>query len=88
LTDEAKFTYAGPHIKQACNKCNAYVKFVSKSILPDVKEIKLKIWALSEDLDVIEIYKGKIGFVENLNGTDEKIMYWRLYLKIREVSND
>lgn len=87
LVDEARFTYAGPHIKQVCNGCACYVKFVSKGIIPDTKEIKLKVWAISTDLEKIDLCKGLIGFVPNLVGVDEKLMYWRLYLKMREEFN-
>lgn len=88
VTDEAKFIYAGPHIKQVCNNCGKYVKFVSQAIIPDVKEIKLKIWAISTDIELIDFTKGLSGFIHDLTGVDEKINYWRLYLKMREDKND
>ena len=47
VIDEARFAYAGPHIKQVCNNCHFYVKFFNVKLIPDVKEIKLKIIALS-----------------------------------------
>lgn len=88
LTDEAKFTYAGPHIKQVCNGCNRYVKFFNKSLIPDVKEIKLKIWGITTELNAIDYCKGLIGFIDGLKGLDEKMIYWRLYLCVRkEVLN-
>jgi len=87
LVDEAKFIYAGPHIKQVCNGCDRYVKFVSQSIIPDVREIKLRIWAISTNVVLIDVYKGMSGFVPDLTGLDGKIMYWRLYLKMREGEN-
>jgi hypothetical protein len=68
IVDEYKFTYAGPHIKQVCNNCGAYVKFFDKNKIPDIKEIKLKIWHLTnQDLTVISFLNGKM-------------MYWKLYL--------
>ena len=84
VVDEAKFVFSGPHIKQVCNGCSRYVKFFSKSKIPDVREIKLKIWSITKDIDYIKKCKEKSSFVENLSGIEQKIMYWRLYLQIRE----
>ena len=92
VTDEARFVYSGPHIKQVCNNsdCGKYVKFISQALIPDVREIKLKIWSISQDVELIDFYKGVSGFADGLSGVDEKITYWRLYLEIRkgEVKND
>lgn len=82
--DEAKFTYAGPHIKQVCNGCGRYVKFFSKNCIPDVMEIKFKIWYIVKDTAKIELIKARIGFQDDLSGLDEKMMYWRLYLSVRK----
>ena len=84
LVDEAAFTFSGPHIKSICQGCKSYIKFVSKSSIPDKREIKMKIWYITEDVSIINKHKKEIGFVENLSGIDEKIMYWRLYLSIKE----
>lgn len=83
LVDEAKFVYAGPHIKQVCNGCGRYVKFFDKSKIPDSKETKLAIWAITQDIAEIEDSKYRIGFIENLKGLDLKMIYWRLYLETR-----
>ena len=85
VVDEAQFTFSGPHIKQICNACGCYVKFFDKSKIPDAGETKLRIWALTTDLSVIGDCKNRIGFVDDLTGTNKKIMYWRLYLKVRET---
>lgn len=85
VEDEAKLVYAGPHVKQVCNGCNTYVKFISKSFIPDVREVKLRIWSITQDASFIDAAKESCAFVENLNGLDGKMMYWRLYLKIREM---
>jgi len=84
--DEAKFVFSGPHIKQVCNHCDAYVKFIPKSQVPDATEPKLRIWA-STDQDEQKIAQGKsrCGFIENLTGIERNMMYWRLYLAIRRV---
>lgn len=86
LVDESKFKYAGPHIKQVCNGCNSYVKFYSKWLIPDPKEIVLKIQSITMDIDEINEAKKVIGFVlpNGVNSLDKKIMYWRLYLQIRK----
>ena len=82
-TDEAKFTYAGPHIKQVCNKCNFYIKFFDKASIPDAKDIRLKIWSISnQDIQLINKCKINVDFIEGLKGVDGKMMYWKLYLKV------
>ena len=84
--DEACFVYAGPHIKQICNHCGFYQKFFDKKLIPDAKEIKLKIWFMcKESLESINEMKREIEFIDGLRGLDLKIMYWKLYLKTREV---
>lgn len=88
LVDEAEFIFSGPHIKQICQGCKRYVKFFHKSAIPDVREIKLKIWSITQKTIVIDIHKDLIGFVDNLSGIDNKIMYWRLYLSIKEGVNE
>lgn len=85
VVDEAKFVYAGPHVKQVCNECGRYVKFFDKGKIPDSREVKLRIWSLTQDVDYINSAKSEIGFVENLTGLDLKMMYWRLYLQIRKM---
>lgn len=84
-TEEAKFVFSGPHVKQICNSCNAYVKFVSKSAIPDATEIKLKIWAITKDVSFIDAAKEQCGFVEGLTGLQNRMMYWRLYLSVKAL---
>ncbi|WP_285011284.1 hypothetical protein [Pedobacter faecalis] len=84
--DEAKFVYAGPHIKQVCNACNKYVKFYGKGQMPDVREVKIRIWAITQDTARIESAKKEVGFVSDPVGPEAKMLYWRLYLKLREQS--
>lgn len=90
-TDEAKFVFSGPHIKQVCNHCEAYVKFITKSSIPDATETKLRIWSItSQDSRLIDQAKKDCGFIDNLKGVERNMMYWRLYLAIkgREVLNE
>lgn len=88
LIDEAKFIYAGPHIKQVCNGCGFYVKFFDKALLPDVKAIREKIWYISKgDKELIEQAKKACEFIQGLSGVNGKMMYWRLYLEIRRKIN-
>lgn len=84
LVDEAKFIFSGPHIKQVCNGCDRYVKFYAMSAIPDVTEIKLKIWSITRNVGIINSCKKYSSFVPNLSGIEKKITYWRLYLKVRE----
>lgn len=86
VVDEAKFTFAGPHIKQVCNNCNSYVKFFNKSWVPDKTEIKLRIWAITQCTSTLASLKKEIGFIDTgLTPLEEKMQYWRLYLKVRST---
>lgn len=84
-TDEAKFVFSGPHVKQLCNSCGSYVKFVSKSVVPDATEIRFKIWSLTKDVSLIDAAKEASGYVDNLKGLEKRMMSWRLYLKVKEI---
>ncbi len=85
LIDEACFVYSGPHIKQICNGCSAYVKFFDKAKLPDVKEIKIKIFsACLSDLKLVHKAKNEMGFIDGLTGVSAKMMYLKLYLFVRK----
>lgn len=88
LVDEAKFVFAGPHLKQVCNGCGFYVKFFDKGMLPDVKDIKYKTWYISsQDIDMINRAKKEVEFMEVKGRIEQKMMYWKLYLKVREMIN-
>lgn len=85
VVDEARFVFAGPHIKQVCNNCGFYVKFFDKAMIPDIKQIRLKIWFISgQNVELINKCKQEVEFIENLTGLGGKMMYWQLYLKVRE----
>lgn len=80
---ESKLSWAGPHIKQSCPECGAYQKFYDKEAIPDVREIKIKIWGLvNADLDKVLSIKKEIGFVDNLKGLDAKLEYYKLYKQV------
>lgn len=84
LCDEPRLGYAGPHIKATCNNCGAYIKFINTSLIPDTKEIKLRIFDIvDKNIEQINSAKKEICFIENLKGVDGKIQYWRLYLYLR-----
>lgn len=85
--DEAKLILGSVHVKQVCNGCGSYIKFFNKSLIPDIPEIKMKIWAITNNLEEIEIAKQNIDFVEKLTGLYGKIMYWKLYLELRRRSS-
>lgn len=80
---ESRLSWAGPHIKQSCDSCGSYQKFYDKALIPDVREIKIKIWGIANaDLSLIETVKKEINFVENIKGVDAKLEYYKLYKKI------
>lgn len=84
LIDEAQFVPSGPHIKQVCNGCGAYVKFISPAAIPDVRLIKEKIWFITgANLTTIEAAKTEVSFVAGMKGIYEKLQYWKLYLRLR-----
>lgn len=84
-TDEARFVYAGPHVKQVCNHCGFYVKFFPIGSIPDVREIRLKIWhAAAEDLELITRAKHEAEFTERRETLAAKMQWWRVWLKVRE----
>lgn len=84
--DEARFSLGSVHLKQICNGCGAYVKFFDKKLLPDIPEIKIKIWGITQDLRVISQAKDDIDFVPGLSGLYGKVMYWKLYIQLRKVA--
>lgn len=84
LVNESKFSYAGPHIKQTCSSCDRYVKFFPKHLIPDVKEIKLKIWAICPDVEKLNELKKSIGYISDLKGVDAKLIEWKLYLRVKK----
>lgn len=82
---ESRLTWAGPHIKQSCDACWAYVKFYDKALIPDMREMKIAIWGLVKaDLNIINQVKNEIGFVEKLTGLDAKLQYYKLYKAVVE----
>lgn len=77
---ESNLSWAGPHVKQTCPECGAYQKFYDKRLIPDVREIKIKIFGICKsDLEKIKELKKKIQFIENLTGLDAKLQYYKLY---------
>lgn len=80
VVGESNLTWAGPHIKQTCSSCGAYQKFYNKALIPDAREIKIKIWGiLKANIETINNIKKDIMFVDNLNGLDKKLQYYKLY---------
>ena len=77
---ESNLSWAGPHIKQTCPECGSYQKFYDKGLIPDVREIKIKIFgAVNQDLEKINSLKLEVSFVEGLKGLDAKLQYYKLY---------
>lgn len=85
--NEADFVLCGPHLKQICADCGRYVKFFSKALLPELKAIRNKIWAIAnEDKETIAKAKKEVGFIDGLTGLEQKVMHWKLYMRLREPS--
>lgn len=84
--DFVELRFAGPHIKAVCSHCNSYLKFVEKSLLPDVREIKMKIMVLANsDIELINKAKSELGiFYNGIIGLDAKIAYYRLYVLLHK----
>lgn len=95
--DEAKFETSGPHVKQVCLHCGAYVKFMPKQNIPSLPQIRLKIWQVAnEDKSIIQSAKDKTGFrelpqdaecydKEFPRGLLESLMWWDIYLTVRSL---
>lgn len=72
---------SGPHVKQICGKCGSYIKFYDKGLIPDLREIKLRILYLANgDLSEIENAKLQIGFMVDNHPLWIKLQYWKLLL--------
>ena len=82
--DYVALQYAGPHIKALCAHCGKYIRFVDKSILPDPKELKMKIMVLAKsDINLIQEEKNKLAiFYNGISGMDAKIAYYRLFVAV------
>jgi hypothetical protein len=82
--DEAKFVLSGPHVKQVCLHCGFYVKFAGHAIIPDIAEIRLRIWQISKgNVEIIEAAKVATGYVQIEDKLLHKIQWWRVYLRVR-----
>lgn len=87
LIDEARFVFSSNMaVKQICNGCGFYVKFFDKALVPTVFDIKQKIWYIVEaNLGIIKEAKREVEFIDNLTGMPQRLMYWKLYLNIRNL---
>lgn len=86
--DEAKFSLAGPHVKQTCLHCGCYVKFFDKSLIPSVPDIRNAIWVWSnKNVEIINKAKESTGFTEpeKVNSLWAKLSWWKVYLKVRSL---
>lgn len=89
VTDEARFTYAGPHIKQVCNGCGAYVKFFDKGLIPDVRAIREKIWFVSgKDLELVHKAMSAAEYIPGTGEITAKMQWWRVWLEVRKIIQD
>ena len=91
---ESRFSISGTHLKQICGKCGFYIKFLDHKLFPSVADLRLKIWGISGgNKELIEMAKVDISFAEIRNNDTSisnsltnKLQYWKLYLKVRELS--
>jgi hypothetical protein len=84
---EAWLCEANIHIKKCCGKCRAYVKFYERRNMPDITELKNRIWKLTgENVEMINNYKLKTNFPtkEAEYRTNMPLAYYQLYFFIRE----
>jgi len=77
------YGYAGPHIKEVCSGCGAYIRFAPKVTIPSFQESKQMIWAITQDVELISEKKKEMGvFHPNLKGVDANIAYNNLHVRI------
>lgn len=85
-TDEARFAYAGPHVKQVCNACGAYVKFFPIGAIPDVLTIRGKIWYVSgQSRELIERAKVAAEYADQPDKLQAQMAWWRVWLEVRKI---
>jgi hypothetical protein len=78
-----KYSFAGPHIKEICSACGAYIRFAPKVCIPSFIESKQKIWAVTNDVDLINNKKSEMGvFHKDLKGLYANVAYHNLYVEI------
>ena len=81
---ESKLYWSGPHIKQVCQFCGHYIKFIKPLYIPTTREIKEKIWFMTDgNKEAISAAKESVEFIEGCTGPYEKVMYFKLYLHLR-----
>lgn len=86
---ESNLVMAGPHVKQTCGNCNAYIKFYDKTSIPDLREIKLAIMELAGgDISGIEGAKKEVRFFKEKSPVFEKVQYWKLLIHFIKKEND
>lgn len=82
---ESRIYMSGPHVKQVCENCGFYVKFIKPVDIPSAREIKEKIWFMTDgNLDAITKAKTESEFIENQKGVYEKLSYFKLYKTLRK----
>lgn len=76
-------TYSGKHVKASCMNCGCYIKFVPQTTIPSYVESKQKIWVITQDKELIEDIKSKMGVFHNeLKGLYANVAYHNLYSQI------
>lgn len=56
-------------------------------MIPAVDELKIKMWGMvGGDVGVINLAKKDVTFIDTgLSDIQLKVMYWKLYLRIRQI---
>lgn len=77
------YSFSGPHIKQKCANCGVYIRFAPAVTIPSYVDSKNKIWAITQDVDLINRTKKAMGvFHSDLKGKPRDVYYHNLYVQI------
>lgn len=77
-----RFSRSGKHVKASCGHCGFYIKFVPQGTIPNYQESRNKIWALTQNLAIINEAKLKIGIHDQLVGMDRDLQWHNCYTHI------
>lgn len=70
------------NIKRFCGFCGKHIDSVYFTAVPDYAISKLTIWALTQDVSLLQRLKIQEGFREDANGVLRNIQYHNLYLAL------
>lgn len=70
------------NIKRFCGFCGKHINSVYFTEIPDYAISKRLIWALTQNVELLQKLKLQEGFRENANGVLRNIQYHNLYLAL------